>query len=105
MPTCKLFGTMTKQEANRMACTRAKILAAVFAAISALLIVGSFFVPPIGFIDPSVMAAVGELIAWGALFMAWEAIDRGIDAKWTHGDNTLELNNPDNKDADTRAGA
>lgn len=88
-----------------MACTRAKILAAVLAAISALLIVGSFFVPPMGFIDPSVMAAVGELLAWGALFMAWEAIDRGIDAKLTHGDSSIEFNNPDKKDADTRAGA
>ena len=81
-----------------MACTRAKILAAVLAAISALLIVGSFFVPPMGFIDPSIMAAVGELLAWGALFMAWEAIDRGIDAKWVHGNNSIELNNPDKKE-------
>lgn len=88
-----------------MACTRAKILAAVLAAISALLIVGSFFVPPMGFIDPSVMAAVGELLAWGALFMAWEAIDRGIDAKLTHGDSSIEFNNPDKKDADAHAGA
>ena len=87
-----------------MACTRAKILAAVLAAISALLIVGSFFVPPMGFIDPSVMAAVGELLAWGALFMAWEAIDRGIDAKWTHGDSSIELNNPDKKEDRERAG-
>ena len=87
-----------------MACTRAKRLAAVLAAISALLIVGSFFVPPMGFIDPSVMAAVGELLAWGALFMAWEAIDRGIDAKWTHGDSSLELNNPDKKEDRARAG-
>ena len=88
-----------------MKCTRAKIFSHILAGISALLIIGSFFVPPIGFIDPSVMAAVGEMLAWGALFMAWEAIDRGIDAKWTHGNSSVELNNPDNKDADTRAGA
>ena len=89
---------MTKAEENKVACTRAKILAASLAAVSALLIVGSFFVPPMGFIDPSIMAAVGELLAWGALFMAWEAIDRGIDAKWVHGNNSIELNNPDKKE-------
>ena len=89
---------MTKAEENKVACTRAKKLAGTLAAVSGLLIVGSFFVPPMGFVDPSVMAAVGELLAWGALFMAWESIDRGIDAKWTHGDTTIELNNPDKTD-------
>lgn len=78
-----------------MAQMKAKTFARFLAWLSAALIVGSFFVPPMGVIDPSVMAAVGELLAWGALFMAWEAIDRGIDAKWTHGDTSVELNNPD----------
>ena len=78
-----------------MACTKAKYLSATLAAISAGLIVASLFIPPQGIIDPSVLVAVGELTAWGALFAAWEAVDRGIDAKWTHGNTSIELNNPD----------
>ena len=89
---------MTQAEENRMKCARAKIMAAVLTAISALLIIGSFFVPPMGIIDGSVLAAVGELFAFAALFAAWEAVERGIDAKVTHGGTSIELNNPDKKD-------
>ena len=81
-----------------MKCARAKIMAAVLTAISSLLIIGSFFVPPMGIIDGSVLAAVGELFAFAALFAAWEAVERGIDAKVTHGGTSIELNNPDKKE-------
>lgn len=87
---------MTKTEENRMKCTRMKILAAIFGFISAALLIGSFFVPPTGVIDGSVLAGAGELFGWGTLFFAWEAVDRGIDVKLTHGNTTAELNNPDN---------
>lgn len=89
---------MTKAERDKMICTRAKILAAVLTAIATALIIASFFVPPMGVIDGSVLAAVGELFAFAALFAGWEAADRGVDAKVTHGDTTIELNNPDKKD-------
>ena len=79
-------------------CTKAKYLAAVLTFVSVGLIIGSFFVPPKGMIDGSVLAAVGELFGFAALFAAWEAVDRGIDAKVTHGQTTIELNNPDKKD-------
>ena len=51
--------------------------------------------PPTGKIDGSILAAVGELFGFAALFMAWEALDRGVDAKVTHGNTTIELNNDD----------
>lgn len=70
----------------------------VLAVISVALIVGSFFVPPQGVIDGSVLLAVGEIFAFATLFMAWESVDRGIDAKVTHGNTTIELNNPDGED-------
>ena len=73
-------------------------MAGILTLISAALIVGSFFMPPQGAIDGSVLAAVGELFGFAALFAAWEAVDRGIDAKVTHGNTTIELNNPDNKE-------
>ena len=79
-------------------CTKAKYLAAGLTFVSVALLGGSFFVPPMGLIDGSVLAAVGELFGFAALFAAWEAVDRGIDAKVTHGQTTIELNNPDKKD-------
>ena len=81
-------------------CTKFKIAAIVLAAISVVLIVGSFFVPPQGVIDGSVLLAVGEIFAFATLFMAWESVDRGIDAKVTHGNTTIELNNPDGSNND-----
>lgn len=79
-------------------CTKAKIAAVVLSIISVALIVGSFFMPPTGVIDGSVLSAVGELFAFAALFMVWEAVDRGIDAKLSKGDTTIEFNNPDKEE-------
>jgi len=76
---------------DRQKCTRARIAALVLAILSAVLITVSFFTPPMWIIDSSVFVAVGELMAWGALFALWEAIDRGIDAKLTHGDTTISI--------------
>ena len=80
---------------DKTLCTKLKMVAMVLTIVSIGLIIGSFFVPPQGVIDGSVLAAVGELFAFAALFMAWEAIDRGVDAKVTHGNTTIELNNDD----------
>lgn len=76
-------------------CTRLKIIAAILAAVAVVLIVVSFFVPPLGIIDGSVLAAIGELFAFASLFMIWESVDRGMDAKITHGDTKIELSNDD----------
>lgn len=76
-------------------CTRLKIIAAILAAVAVVLIVVSFFVPPLGIIDGSVLAAIGELFAFASLFMIWESVDRGMDAKITHGGTKIELSNDD----------
>ena len=80
---------------DKTLCTKLKMVAMVLTIVSVGLIIGSFFVPPQGVIDGSILAAVGELFAFAALFMAWEAIDRGVDAKVTHGNTTIELSNDD----------
>ena len=72
-----------------------KCYAVLLSIISVALIVGGFFVPPMGVIDGSVLTGAGEIIGIMALFMTWESIDKGIDAKFTHGSTTVELNNPD----------
>lgn len=76
-------------------CTRLKVIAAILAAVAVVLIVVSFFVPPLGIIDGSVLAAIGELFAFASMFMIWESVDRGMDAKITHGDTKIELSNDD----------
>ena len=76
-------------------CTRLKIIAAILSAVAVVLIVVSFFVPPSGVIDSSVLAAVGELFAFASLFMIWESVGLGMDAKITHGDTKIELSNDD----------
>ena len=76
-------------------CTRLKIASVALAVVSVGLMIASFLGPPTGVIDGSVLGGVGELFAFASLFMAWEALDRGVDAKITHGQTTLELGNDD----------
>ena len=81
----------TQERKLRESCTKAKIAAAVLSFIAVLLIIASFIVPPMGVVDGSVIAAVGEIFAFAALFALWEAIDKGIDAKIVHGNTTITL--------------
>lgn len=74
---------------------RIKVFTIVLGAIAAALIVAGFCVPPTGVIDGSVFIGVGEIIGIIDSFLIWEALDRGIDAKFQHGNTTIEINNPD----------
>lgn len=72
----------------------------IFATTSLLLIVTSFILPPTGIIDPSVFAGVGELFLFAALWEVHVAIKKGMDAKLTKDDITIEINNPDTDKTD-----
>ena len=65
---------------------------------SIFLIVTAFFLPPIAYIEASVLTAVGELFGFAALGTVIEAINRGSDVKITKGDLNLHIDNPDNKE-------
>ena len=65
----------------------------IFSAAAILLIITSFIVPPMGVIDGSILGAVGELFGFAALGTVVKAIDRGMDAKITHGETAVEINN------------
>lgn len=84
--------------ADKKSCTALKKIAVILAAVAVLLGLVSFIMPPRGTIDSSVIAFAGEVFAFASLFFAWEAVDRGIDAKITHGGTEIDLNNPDKKD-------
>ena len=61
--------------------------------VSIGLIISSFIVPPTGVVDPSVLAATGELFAFAALWTVIKAIDKGSDIKLSKGDVSVELDN------------
>lgn len=62
---------------------------------SIALIVGSFFVPPMGVIDGTVLAGVGELFGFATLETVIQAIKKGSDVTVSHGSTSVTVNNPD----------
>lgn len=59
--------------------------------VSILLIVGGFFVPPVGVIDGSVLTAVGLLLMFSVIERIPEAIKAGRSFKVSKGDLELEV--------------
>ena len=62
----------------------------IFAIFSMVLIAASFICPPLAVIDSSVLAAVGEVFAFAALWTLIKAMDEG-QATITHNDTTLTI--------------
>ena len=63
----------------------------VLLTVSILLIVGGFFVPPIGVIDGSVLSAVGLLLMFATIDKIPEAIKAGRNIKVQKGDASIEV--------------
>ena len=59
--------------------------------VSVGLIVGGFFVPPMGVIDGSCLTAVGELLLFPTILYAYRAIELGLTVKFNHGDTSIEI--------------
>ena len=67
-------------------------------AISLLLIIGGFLLPPMGIIDGSVLTAVGELLMFGVLAQVPALIDaakNGKSVKISKGDFSAEVTSSD----------
>ena len=67
-------------------------------AISLLLIIGGFLLPPMGIIDGSVLTAVGELLMFGVLAqvpMLIDAAKNGKSVKISKGDFSAEVSSSD----------
>lgn len=75
----------------------------ILTTISIILIVTSFFVPPLGIIDPSVFVAVGELFAFAALWELHVAVRKGLDAKISHHDTSISLRGNHDKDKENES--
>lgn len=60
--------------------------------IFAILLLGvAFALPPTAVIDKSVLAAVGELMGFGALWAVVKAIDTGTTAKVKHNNTEITV--------------
>ena len=58
---------------------------------SILLIISSFFVPPLGILDGSVLAAVGELEGLGVLWIVLRAVEKGTGASFKKADVEVDI--------------
>lgn len=58
---------------------------------SVILIAVSFVIPPIGEINSSVLAAVGELEIFGVLWIIYRAIEKGTGAHLSKGNITVDI--------------
>jgi sugar phosphate permease len=59
--------------------------------VSVGLIVGGFFVPPMGIIDGSCLTAVGELLLFPTLLYAFRAVELGLKVKFQKGQTSIEI--------------
>lgn len=77
----------------------------IFFSIAALvLIFTSFFIPPMGVIDGSVLAATGEIFAFAALGTVIKAIDKGVDAQVQHNNTTITVGDLTKQDDNNESG-
>ena len=74
-------------------------LVVLFLTIIAVVLIGaSFFVPPLGVIDGSVLAATGELFAFSGLWVGIIALEKGYDATFRKGDCEVTLTDDEKND-------
>lgn len=72
-------------------CFKSNMYFHFFSIVAVVLLVTSFFIPPISLIDSSVFIAVSELFAFAALGTVIKAIDKGVDAKVQHNNTSLTI--------------
>lgn len=66
--------------------------------VSVGLIIGGFFVPPMGIIDGSVLTSVGELLLFPTLLYGFRAIELGLSVKFQKGETSIEISKKDEED-------
>lgn len=59
--------------------------------VSVGLMIGGFFVPPMGAIDGSVLTAVGELLLFPTLLYVCHALELGYKVKFQKGETSIEV--------------
>ena len=72
----------------------------LFSIAGLLLIIASFLLPPMGIVDNSILAAVGELDGLIALGAVIKAIDKGSSASFQHNNTSVTITNKDEERED-----
>lgn len=75
----------------------------VLAGASIIIGIISFFIPPKGEVQPSVLRLISWFFAFAALWTVYVAMIHGIDARVQHGKTSLTVGNLENKDHAPRA--
>lgn len=78
---------------KRKECRMCTVVFCITFAVALALIVGGFFVPPMGVIDGSVLTAVGEIIVFPALAFGMRAVELGYDLRLQKGDASMSISN------------
>lgn len=73
-------------------CWKQDIWLKILTVTSVVLVIASFIVPPLGIIDGSALAAVGELTGIGAMWEFSKAINKNINARVKVRELELEIN-------------
>lgn len=73
-------------------CIIHNIYFSILALIAIGLIIASFIVPPIGVIDPSVLAGTGEIFAFASLGAVYKAMDKDKSITMSHGNTSVTIN-------------
>lgn len=68
--------------------------------VSVGLIVGGFFVPPMGVIDGSLLTAVGELLLFPTLLYGFRAVEMGLKVKFQKGETSITVHKEGGEDGD-----
>lgn len=66
--------------------------------VSVGLMIGGFFVPPMGVIDGSVLTAIGELLLFPTLLYAYRALELGYKVKFQKGETSIEVHKNKHED-------
>lgn len=70
--------------------------------VSVGLIIGGFFVPPMGVIDGSVLTAVGEMLLFPTLLYGFRAVELGMKVKFQKGETSIEIQHQGDKHDDSK---
>ena len=86
----KLDNITTKSDSTRTFWL-SRLTFAICFFVSVGLIIGGFFVPPMGVIDGSVLTAVGELLLFPTLLYGFRAVELGMRVKFQKGETSVSI--------------
>ena len=66
-------------------------IAIILSFVAAATFIAGLILPPPGEIHPSVIKGIGLMIVLVAIFFAWDAVVRGLDTKFEHGQTKVSI--------------